>query len=99
MKLQFQTLFQHLQNYSDIASNIEVGFASFAIFEPGTYTEKAKTRLAINYADIKPLEGIIAENCPKIHTHQVAIAQSQERANISQTLRSQLTAGATAQKQ
>lgn len=60
---------------------------------------EAKTRLALNNAEIEAQEAIITQGLAKIQSHQVAIAQGREKANISQKLLRQLQADAMAQNE
>jgi multidrug efflux pump subunit AcrA (membrane-fusion protein) len=60
---------------------------------------EAKTRVAINNAEVKGQEAAISQVNTKIESQQVAIAQGHERANIGQSLLEQLNADAIAQQE
>ncbi|MBD2194916.1 MULTISPECIES: HlyD family efflux transporter periplasmic adaptor subunit [Calothrix] len=60
---------------------------------------EAKTRLAINNAEIKAQEAVINQAQAKIESQKVAIAQGQQRAEINKSLVAQLNVAASAEQE
>lgn len=60
---------------------------------------EAKTRVAINNAEIKAQEAVINQAQAKIESQKVAIAQGQQKSQINQSLVAQLNVAASAEKE